>query len=66
MNNLCIEIEDEPSFKDYIRIEPRIFHELGVRLTSRLQIVTNYRKVLSIALRHFATRDTYMSPVYNF
>ena len=39
-----LEIEDEPSFKNYMRMEPRMFHELGERLTPRLQKMhTNYR-----------------------
>jgi hypothetical protein len=68
-----LEMEDPPTFKNFMRMEPAMFHELAGRLTPRIEKRdTNYRKCippgmrLAITLRHLATGDTYRSLSFGF
>ena len=75
-SNLMRELERESQgdFINYMRMEPRMFHELLLRLTPRLtKQDTNYRRALEPGLklaitliRYMATGDTYHSLSYSF
>jgi len=73
--NLMMELERESrgDFVNFLRMEPRMFRELLDRLTPRLRRQdTNFRRPLepgiklAIALRYFATGDSYHSLQYSF
>lgn len=64
---------DVKSFKNFLRVEPDLFHELVARLTPRSQKKdTNMRRALepalklTIALRYMASGDSYKSLSYGF
>lgn len=64
---------DVNSFKNFLRVEPDLFHELVERLTPRIQKKdTNLRRALepglklAIALRYMASGESYMSLSYGF
>ena len=72
---LMSEIRDEdlPAFKNFVRVEPGMFHELLVRLGDRIRKKdTWYRKALdpglklAITLRYLGAGDNYHSLMYGF
>ena len=47
-----LEIEDEASFKNFMRVEPAMFHELVERLAPRIEkVVTRMRRPLEPGLK---------------
>ena len=73
--NLMVELEREShgDFKNYLRMEPAMFHELLQRVTPRLtKRDTNFRKALepglklAITLRYLASGNSYRSLAYSF
>ena len=68
-----LELEDEMAFKNFVRVEPAMFHELVQRLTPRIEKqVTNMRRPLepglkvAITLRYLASGNDYHSLMYGF
>ena len=68
-----LQLEDPAAFKNFMRMEPAMFHELLTRLAGRLtKLDTNYRKALppglklAITLRFLASGDSYHSLMYGF
>jgi len=68
-----LKIEDENSFRNFLRIDPRMFHELHQRLQPRLlRKDTWFRKSLdpwlklAVTLRYLASGDNYHSLMYAF
>ena len=73
--NLMLELERESrgDFVNFMRMEPRMFHELLLRVTPRLtKQETNYRRPLdpglklAITLRYMASGNSYRSLSYSF
>lgn len=71
MNEL--RLEDEPSFYNFVRLEPAMFDELLQRVGPRIRKMdTNYRSALepglklAITLRYLATGDKYTTLQYQF
>uniref|UniRef100_UPI00358E636F putative nuclease HARBI1 n=1 Tax=Myxine glutinosa TaxID=7769 RepID=UPI00358E636F len=67
-----LERESQGDFTNYMRMEPRMFHELLLRVTPRLtKLDTNYRRLLkpglklAITLRYMATGNSYHSLSYS-
>lgn len=65
--------EDVPAFKNFVRMEPRMFQEVLTRLGERIEKKdTWYRKAippglkLAITIRYLATGASYHSLMYNF
>ena len=68
-----LEIEDEASFKNFLRVEPAMFHELVERLAPRIEkVVTRMRRPLepglkvALTLRYLASGNDYHSLMYGF
>ena len=68
-----LQVEDVRAFKNFMRMDPEMFHELLGRMTPRLtKIDTFCRKALSpglklsITLRYLASGDSYHSLMYGF
>jgi len=65
--------EDPGAFTNFVRVQPAMFHELMERVGERIRKYdTHYRKALepglrlSIALRFYASGDSYKSLMYGF
>ena len=72
---LMVELREEDvyAFKNYIRMEPRMFQELLDRVAPRIETMYIWYKEaitpgmrLAITLRHIATGDSYRSLMYCF
>ena len=68
-----LRLEDEASFRNFLRMDPRMFHELLQRIEPRISRQdTWYRKALdpgvklAITLRYLASGDNYRSLMYAF
>lgn len=68
-----LRLEDEPSFYNFVRLEPRMFDELLQRVGPRItKAKTNFRTPLetglklAITLRYLATGDKYSTLQYQF
>jgi hypothetical protein len=68
-----LQLEDASGFRNFMRMEPELFHELVARVGPRLEKHdTNWRKALdagiklAITLRFLATGDSYKSLMYHF
>jgi hypothetical protein len=64
---------DQASFRNFVRVDPDLFHELLQRIAPRIERRdTNYRKALdpglklAITMRYLATGDSYHSLMYGF
>lgn len=74
-HTLMVELEEEDpmSFKNFLRVEPLLFHELVARLTPRIErLDTNWRTCippgmqLAITMRFLATGDSNASLAFGF
>jgi hypothetical protein len=66
-------MEDIPGFKNFLRVEPELFHELLERISPRIQREDTFMRKslkpglrLAITLRYLATGDSYKSLEYGF
>ena len=68
-----LRLEDEASFRNFLRMDPRMFHELLQRIEPRItRRDTWFRKALdpgvklAVTLRYLASGDNYHSLMYAF